>query len=415
MRRLSALLSLLILVAVGCGLSTLPPFTTLELETIADATVEERSRLAGSEEPIQASTPSQGTGAVEVLTLDSSVLVSESKVFGAALLQGRGAGDHSGTEIEVFRDGQPLQSVLMTSGDGAFSATLSTGDYRLVARHPGWLPEARDFAIEGTSTTVDLGTLVLAAGDADGDQQIGSADLQRFRRSLGQSPSPQHTDSNQDGVTDVLDLALAGLNFGRAATLGCPASPAGDDGGPTILGTQASISPTNSLIVNVDVTIDTPSKVYVEYENSKAGRFRSKMTDTLRTGDRVSVVRLRPSTTYCDLAFAVDGEGLISDGVAGSFTTGPLPAGLQGSSFDVVRGQPTYPLTLKDHTDADFSGIVTLDSQAKIVWYYPGSRRGSDRCRPKEQRQPRVHRQPLWAEGNHSARQRGRPSRGATV
>ena len=78
--------------------------------------------MAGSEEPIQASTPSQGTGAVEVLTLDSSVLVSESKVFGAALLQGRGAGDHSGTEIEVFRDGQPLQSVLMTSGDGAFSA-----------------------------------------------------------------------------------------------------------------------------------------------------------------------------------------------------------------------------------------------------------------------------------------------------
>ena len=323
--------------------------------------------VAGSKGPIQASHLSQGIGAVEFFTFDSSAPSSESNVFGAALLQGRGTGDHSGTEIEVFRGGQPLQPKLVTSGDGTFGATLGTGDYRLVARHPGWLPGVRDFVIDGAGATADLGTLVLAAGDLDGDQQIDSTDLQHFQRSLDRSPSPQvDTDVNGDGVTDVLDLSVAGLNFGRASTSGCPNRPAGDDGGPTILSTQASISPSNSLIVNVDLTVDTPSKVYVEYENSTAGRFRSKMTDALRTGDRVSVVRLRPTTIYCYLAFAEDSEGRISDGVAGSFTTGPLPQGLRDASFDVIQGQPTYPLTLKDHLAGGFSGIVILDSQANI-------------------------------------------------
>ena len=114
MRRLYALLPLLLLVLAGIGISTAAAIATREPETIADAAVEAPHQVASS---------------------------SESNMIGVALLQGRTAGDHSGTEIEVFRDGEPLQPMLATSGDGTFSTTLVTGEYRLLARHPGWLPE----------------------------------------------------------------------------------------------------------------------------------------------------------------------------------------------------------------------------------------------------------------------------------
>jgi hypothetical protein len=54
----------------------------------------------------------------------------------------------------------------------------------------------------------------------------------------------------------------------------------------------------------------------------------------------------------------------------GDFTTGPLPASLQGTQFGLILGKPTYDLVLLDHNDKDFSGIVAIDQDNQIVWYY---------------------------------------------
>ena len=125
----------------------------------------------------------------------------------------------------------------------------------------------------------------------------------------------------------------------------------------------------NSLIVNVDVNLDRPAKVYVEYENARAGRFRSKVAEHADRTHRISLVRLRPSTTYSFEVFVVDEAG---DGLSlwqGDFRTGPLPPGLR-RAFAIANGQPTYPLTLKEHNDDDFFGMLVLDSEANVVWYY---------------------------------------------
>ena len=83
-----------------------------------------------------------------------------------------------------------------------------------------------------------------------------------------------------------------------------PASTA--ESSPAAFSAKASVSPSNSLIVDIEVTVDTPSRVYVEYENPRTGRFRSKTTESLDTSHLISLVRLRPSATYSYEVFAVD-------------------------------------------------------------------------------------------------------------
>ena len=104
-----------------------------------------------------------------------------------------------------------------------------------------------------------------------------------------------------------------------------------------------SLHPSNSLIVDFDITTDSASRVYVEYDSPGVGRVRSQMTETLSTGHSPSVVRLRQLTTYCFRVFATDDQGRVSDGVPGRFRTGPLPEGLQDARLDVIQGHPPTP------------------------------------------------------------------------
>lgn len=161
--------------------------------------------------------------------------------------------------------------------------------------------------------------------------------------------------------------ALAGGSEGTTCPLPTPGYPFN---APRVLSADARVSPNNSLIVNIEVSVDTESRVYVEYENPGAGRFRSRTTDSLDTIHTISVVRLRPSTTYCYQVFAQDADGRVSPGLLGTFTTDQLPDKLQVTSFTLVQGRPSYPLTLMDITVPGSKGMVMLDSQANIVWYF---------------------------------------------
>ena len=307
-------------------------------------------------------------GAIDLSVGDSSL---STDLGGKVRLQGRSGASHVGTEITFFQNGVLIEPGVTTLADGSYSSALPPGSYELVASHPGWLSELIEFVIGEDGVPVALGTITLLAGDADADEDIDSADLALFQGTFNEAPAPEvHSDFNGDGRSGLFDLALAGRNFGRRGTPDCPAGPAGDPGGPSVVSVGTSLHPSNSLIVDFDITTDSSSRVYVEYESAGVGRLRSQMTETLSTGHSPSVVRLRASTTYCFQVFATDDQGRVSDGKPGRFTTGPLPEGLRDSTFNVMQGGPTYPLTLKDHNGESFNGMVMIDSDAQIVWYY---------------------------------------------
>ena len=179
---------------------------------------------------------------------------------------------------------------------------------------------------------------------------------------------------------------------------------------PTVLRSNASVNPYNSLIIDVDVTLDTPSKVYVEYANPRAGRFRTTTTESLDTHREISLLRLRPLTTYSYDVFVVDDQGRASKEWTGSFRAGPLPPGLN-NAVAIVQGQPTYPLTLKEHNDDNFQGMVVLDSKGYIVWYFESTQGPPTANRPEAKREPALHLEPAGTKRDHPARGGGWPAR----
>lgn len=150
----------------------------------------------------------------------------------------------------------------------------------------------------------------------------------------------------------------------------CETPAVGDPDDPKVLCVQSALNSGNSLIAEIEVTVNTPSKVFVIYENAGAGRFRSKTTEVAATEHTVSLLGLRPSTTYTYQAFVETDPGAAAGGLGGSFTTGSLPVDLQPATFTLLQGQTTSPLILLEHSAGDFIGIVALDSKANVVWYY---------------------------------------------
>ena len=157
---------------------------------------------------------------------------------------------------------------------------------------------------------------------------------------------------------------------------------------PRVLNAVPSLRPDNALIVEVDVRLDAPARVYIEYENAEVGSFRTMTTESAAREHSVVVVRLRSQTTYRYEAFAVDADGRRSEGLGGSFTTGLLPEPLATVDFK-VEGRPTSELVIMDLRDDVSSFILALDQDSRVVWYYnspnpyPPSRSGIQAIRQK--------------------------------
>jgi hypothetical protein len=154
----------------------------------------------------------------------------------------------------------------------------------------------------------------------------------------------------------------------------CPGGVPGDVVSPRILGVSANLSSTNSLVQNFDVQLSEPGEVWVEYFPTDQAEkiLNTGPTPNLDIGHQFEVMRLTPETDYCYQVYARadSGSGPVSDSFPGRFTTGPIPAGLVGGVFDQTIGNQTYDLTLLDFNDEDFSGLVALDDDARLVWYY---------------------------------------------
>ncbi len=149
-----------------------------------------------------------------------------------------------------------------------------------------------------------------------------------------------------------------------------PSPTSTPDPAPNVMDSIASLLPSNPLIAQVTVALDTPARVLVEYGNPDAGRFRTATTQSDETQHVVPVLRLRPESTYQYQVYVMDKDGREHAGSWGAFTTGSLPEALQRMEL-TPTGRPTSELVLFDYEDNPESFYVALDQDMHVVWYYP--------------------------------------------
>jgi hypothetical protein len=126
----------------------------------------------------------------------------------------------------------------------------------------------------------------------------------------------------------------------------------------------------NSLIFHIQGSVQGSGKVTVEYWSDGVGPFITAPVSTEGSRFTLELMRLRANTQYNFKVFLAKSTNSPVLQYEGTFTTGPLPTGLQDAKFDSIQGKPTYGLVLLDFNDTDFNGIVIIDSDGKVVWYY---------------------------------------------
>lgn len=155
-------------------------------------------------------------------------------------------------------------------------------------------------------------------------------------------------------------LAAAGLMFAN----GCA---------PVVVEHSAAVSEANALIAEVQVSLSRSARVFVEYDNPFAGRYRTALGPRGRE-HAIPVVRLRAETTYDYTVFTVDGSDVSNAvrGPGGSFTTGALPASF-APIFTTATGRSSQPLILTDYGKE----YVFFDEVGALVWYVPVANAGA--------------------------------------
>ena len=155
-----------------------------------------------------------------------------------------------------------------------------------------------------------------------------------------------------------------------ASLLLVAAFPAEADDGPGVVRHQAAVSAANALIAEVRVSLDRAARVFVEYDNPQAGRYRTALSEP-GAKHVIPVVRLRPETTYDYTIFVADesGQDESEPQGGGRFTTGWLPPPLAAVPVR-VSGRSSQPLILADYRRRhQFTYFVVHDETGGVVWY----------------------------------------------
>jgi hypothetical protein len=126
----------------------------------------------------------------------------------------------------------------------------------------------------------------------------------------------------------------------------------------------------NSLIFHIQGSVKTPGEVTVQYWSQGIGPLVTAPVKTSGTSFSVEVMRLQPLTQYnFEVLLSASSNTPVSQ-YQGIFTTGSLPPGLQNAKIQLIQGTPTYGLLLLDYNCTNFNGMVAIDGDGQIVWYY---------------------------------------------
>jgi hypothetical protein len=154
----------------------------------------------------------------------ATVTVTETigTVSGRVRLQGRT--DHSGVTL-LLATATQLFSV-RTDAAGNFSLSLPEGNYQVEATMPGYLSVASPLVMEA-GQAVTLSTANLPGGDVNGDRVVDILDLAKIAAAYGTERDLQgwnaEADINGDGLVNLFDLVLAGLNASLTGPIPWPA------------------------------------------------------------------------------------------------------------------------------------------------------------------------------------------------
>ncbi|HKG94249.1 MAG TPA: aryl-sulfate sulfotransferase [Gemmatimonadaceae bacterium] len=144
-----------------------------------------------------------------------------------------------------------------------------------------------------------------------------------------------------------------------AAVLATAACQGGTDA-PAVRVVGAELSAPAPLVRALDLTLDRPAAVTVDYwtEGDPHLRVRSASAEH----HALLLARLRPGRSY---QYEVRGAG-----TRGTFTTDPLPADLAGVSL-AATGERSGPLVMLHLFDpAGFKGYAAVDNSGRVVWYW---------------------------------------------
>ena len=167
-------------------------------------------------------------------------------------------------------------------------------------------------------------------------------------------------------LTAIRLRLLLGMSAASVALAGAPPPAAADAAG--VMRHGASISESNALIAEVRVSLSQAARVFVEYDNPQAGRYRTALTEPAAE-HAIPIVRLRAETTYDYTVFVLDGEEAVA-GPEGRFTTGALPPRLAAVTRRVT-GRSSQPLIMSNYRHRDGTGYFPIwDEVGATVWYH---------------------------------------------
>lgn len=132
----------------------------------------------------------------------------------------------------------------------------------------------------------------------------------------------------------------------------------------------ATVDNNNSLVVHIQGSVKASGEVTVQYWSQGIDPFVTAPVTTKGTSFSLEVMDLRPLTQYNFQVFLSRSSKTPVSQYQGTFTTGPLPSGLQNAKIQLTQGTPTYGLLLLDYNCTSFNGIVAVDGEGQIVWYY---------------------------------------------
>ena len=126
-----------------------------------------------------------------------------------------GGTDHSGITVGLYNDTNPLVRVVTTASGRYQFVDVPVGAYILRISSPQSLTLEHPIVIDANGLSIDNGTDLMPVGDTDdnGIIDVNDASLVGINYEVAGS-LVANADLNRDALIDIRDLVLVGRNFG---------------------------------------------------------------------------------------------------------------------------------------------------------------------------------------------------------
>ena len=135
-------------------------------------------------------------------------------------------------------------------------------------------------------------------------------------------------------------------------------------------GFSATMDDDNSLIFHIQGPVSSQGNVTVQYWSQGIGPFVTAPVATTGNTFSLEIVRLRPSTTYNYQVFLAAGSKKRFRNIRGISPPDRCPRDCQITIYRSCREPPAMTYFLLDYNCTDFNGMVVIDQDAQIVWYF---------------------------------------------